>query len=607
MALILCFAMVVPTTVSASEELPYWDKDITVDGNTVTLKITLRGPDRSCAGGQVDIYYPAEKLEYVCPEILEDGTEGYDETLGWLGIGNGTINGHTDPGVFKANFFSSRGVATNQVLCEVEFEITEGSTVTAADFTYEQVITDPNVNEITNLTPINFVCLHTNKTEVSRVDATCSAAGEVVEKCSSCGEETTTAIPATGNHTEGSWIVDKEATATEDGSKHTECTVCGTTIKTEVIPATGAEFNENLPYWEKNVTVDGDIVTFKVTLRGPDKSCAGGQVDLYYPADKLEYICPELLEDGTENYDEELGWLGIGNGSINGHTEDGVFIANFFSARGVKTNQILCEVQFRLTSGSTVTAADFTYSQILANSVGVEVFNPTAINFVCLHTNKTNIGSTPATCTEAGTSTDACLSCGEETTTETAALGHDEITTTTSATCTEAGSVTTSCSRCDYENVVETPALGHDLKTVTVNATCGANGSATTTCSRCDYSDVEVIPATGEHTASDWITDKEPTFEEEGSAHKECTVCGTVLETKVLDKVQSLYGDFDGDGLVAINDAVLISRYVNKIAEIPEGRFEFIDVNGDGRVNTGDAVLIARLLGKVIDKFPVEE
>ena len=29
------------------------------------------------------------------------------------------------------------------------------------------------------------------------------------------------------------------ATATENGSKHTECTTCGKVIKTEVIPATG--------------------------------------------------------------------------------------------------------------------------------------------------------------------------------------------------------------------------------------------------------------------------------------------------------------------------------------------------------------------------------
>ena len=40
-------------------------------------------------------------------------------------------------------------------------------------------------------------------------------------------------------HTAGEWIIDTPATATTDGSKHKECTVCGYTMATETIPATG--------------------------------------------------------------------------------------------------------------------------------------------------------------------------------------------------------------------------------------------------------------------------------------------------------------------------------------------------------------------------------
>ena len=42
-------------------------------------------------------------------------------------------------------------------------------------------------------------------------------------------------------HTAGEWIIDTPATATTSGSKHKECTVCGYTITTEAIPATGGE------------------------------------------------------------------------------------------------------------------------------------------------------------------------------------------------------------------------------------------------------------------------------------------------------------------------------------------------------------------------------
>ena len=40
-------------------------------------------------------------------------------------------------------------------------------------------------------------------------------------------------------HTAGEWIIDTPATATTSGSKHKKCTVCGYTMATETIPATG--------------------------------------------------------------------------------------------------------------------------------------------------------------------------------------------------------------------------------------------------------------------------------------------------------------------------------------------------------------------------------
>ena len=52
----------------------------------------------------------------------------------------------------------------------------------------------------------------------------------------SCGDKKDTAA-----HTAGEWIIDTPATATTDGSKHKECTVCGYTMTIETIPATGGE------------------------------------------------------------------------------------------------------------------------------------------------------------------------------------------------------------------------------------------------------------------------------------------------------------------------------------------------------------------------------
>ena len=78
------------------------------------------------------------------------------------------------------------------------------------------------------------------------VAATCTRTGLTEgSHCVACGtiiipQEI---IPASG-HKPTDWIIDKEATDTEDGSKHKECSECHVVLETEVIPATG----ENLVY-----------------------------------------------------------------------------------------------------------------------------------------------------------------------------------------------------------------------------------------------------------------------------------------------------------------------------------------------------------------------
>ena len=59
--------------------------------------------------------------------------------------------------------------------------------------------------------------------------------------------------------------------------------------------------------------------------------------------------------------------------------------------------------------------------------------------------------------------------------------------------------------------------------------TCEKMGYTTFTCSRCgDSYKGEYADATG-HKLGDWITDKEPTTDSEGSRHKECENCGKTL------------------------------------------------------------------------------
>lgn len=71
-------------------------------------------------------------------------------------------------------------------------------------------------------------------------EATCSEEGYRHTECVNCGrlmnEET---IPATGEHVASDWIVDVDATCSQEGSCHTECVYCYVLMDEDVIPATG--------------------------------------------------------------------------------------------------------------------------------------------------------------------------------------------------------------------------------------------------------------------------------------------------------------------------------------------------------------------------------
>ena len=137
----------------------------------------------------------------------------------------------------------------------------------------------------------------------------------------------------------------------------------------------------------------------------------------------------------------------------------------------------------------------------------------------------------PATCT----APQLCTKCGAVIA---AALGHDYQSEDTAATCTEMGFTTFTCARCgdsykgDYADIA-----AHDYKSEVTAATCTEMGFTTFTCSRCgDTYKGEYTKAAG-HKPGDWIIDKAATTTNQGSKHKECTVCGEKLDTATIEKI----------------------------------------------------------------------
>jgi hypothetical protein len=76
-------------------------------------------------------------------------------------------------------------------------------------------------------------------------------------------------------------------------------------------------------------------------------------------------------------------------------------------------------------------------------------------------------------------------------------------------------------------------------------------GYTTNTCTRCgDSNKTDYTEPTG-HKPGDWIIDKEPTTDSEGSKHKECENCGEKLETAEIEKIyNSGTTDSKGEAIV---------------------------------------------------------
>lgn len=142
-----------------------------------------------------------------------------------------------------------------------------------------------------------------------------------------------------------------------------------------------------------------------------------------------------------------------------------------------------------------------------------------------------------ATCTEKGVVTYTC-DCGEKYTEAIPSLGHDmKFAGKVEPTETEPGYSIYKCERCGQTEKREfvdpiKPHIHNYTSKITKEATCTTDGIITYTCD-CGDTYTETIRAKG-HSESDWIVDKQPTANESGSKHTECTVCGATLKTEVI-------------------------------------------------------------------------
>lgn len=148
------------------------------------------------------------------------------------------------------------------------------------------VTTEPTCTEKGVKTYTCTVCGETKTEEIEMIahsygnwvttkEPTC-AVGEEQRTCSVCGHVETREIPATGTHTFGEWVIDKDASCGVAGSQHRTCSVCGET-ETQEIPALEHNYTSVITR-EPTCTNPGER-TYTCTLCGNTKTEAIPVVD----------------------------------------------------------------------------------------------------------------------------------------------------------------------------------------------------------------------------------------------------------------------------------------------------------------------------------------
>ena len=274
-------------------------------------------------------------------------------------------------------------------------------------------------------------------------------------------------------HTASGWIIDRPATATQDGTRHKACTVCGYRMASETIPATGTPQPEHTHKWDASWSSNSSHHWHNCTAAGctvSDNSQKNGYA-AHTPGDWIIDQPATATQDGKRH--KECTVCGYKTAS------------ETIPATGTPQPEHTHKWDTSWSSNSShhwhnCTAADCTVSD---NSQK---------NGYAAHTAGDWIIDRPATATQDGTRHKECTVCGYRMASETIpATGTPHVHNWSASWTSDAAHHWHNCTAAD-----------------------------------CTVSDNSQKSGYAAHTASGWIIDRPASFTQDGTRHKECTVCG---------------------------------------------------------------------------------
>ena len=431
-------------------------------------------------------------------------------------------------------------------------------------------------------------------------DPTCYEDGSKTRTCSVCGTSESEGIPTTG-HPGTRRVIATPATCGADGLAANVCYLCGDTVSTEVIPATG---NHTWGSWAsagssmhaRTCSVCGETGRDTHSLSDwTDAGSAGHQKtcsDCDY-VNTADHTFPGWVADNDTTCSRGVCTTCGGGKPLQGNHEFGAWENNGAANANTANHKRSCtRCGYTQTQAHTfpgwVADNDTTCSRGVCTTCGggkplqgnheFGAWSKTATthSHTCTRCNRTVTANhsggsnsdcktqaqcttcyayygpygphipgdpvtTPATCTTDGKNETFCGICHELlSSTVIAKKGHNftNLVSHTAPTCTKNGADVYDCTRCDEKEITVLPKLDHNLVTTNTPPTCTEWGKTTTSCTRCDYSTGNTpnsYPPLG-HDFTNLVSHTDPTCTQDGADVYDCTRCDE-KEITVLPKL----------------------------------------------------------------------
>ena len=345
---------------------------------------------------------------------------------------------------------------------------------------------------------------------------TCSQYASQLYTCKSCNNVYSKVTDMTlDDHVEAdNWIITKETSCTEAGSKELHCKNCDTILKTEEIPIIN-HISDNGTITKEPTCITLGEKTYKCTVCNTvlrkesiaKTSCISDNGTRTEPTCKedgyIEYRCQTcnkpLRRETLHKIDHQLD-----NGTIT--------IEPTHGSTG--------EIVYRCKNCNEIIRTD-----VLPTTSEHRIGEP--------------VITKEPTCTEDGEKTYYCIDCGEVIKTEPISrINHImDNGTTIKATCTEEGNVTYRCTMCNVVlSSVTIPKLNHNSNNgvITKYPTCTEEGIKEYRCIGCnELLSTETIPMIN-HTLDNGTVIEQATCINDGKKEFKCTKCNNVINSEII-------------------------------------------------------------------------